>query len=248
LGLLRLDPLEWPWEGGFVSLVAEYPDFFPYFRPEVRTRDLQLPKHQDPIRGTLCLINRDTRNWSTHYTLATYLVERLPLVVTAATTGDLAMAASLEESQGEPISDFLPYLPAAVIMVDGGWVIPPDEVGGEMTIGVDPALPVGDGVLRGAVLEVKEATGSTICTALPRLGRLFPYRIASRWARLPSLPVASDAGAIVRAAVDATPTARFGPYRALAGCQVAVLGLVFPEEVGYRETKDSWVFAIEVRR
>jgi hypothetical protein len=248
LGLLRLDPVEWPWEGGFVSLVAEYPDFFPYFRPEVMTRDLQLPKHQDPVRGALCLINRDTRNWRTNSTLATYLLERLPLLVTAATTRDSALAASLEEHQGEPISDFLPYLPAGVIMVDGHWIIPPDEVGGDMTIGVDPALPVGDGVLRGAVLEVKDASGSPLCTAMPRLGQLFPYHIACRWARLPSLPAASDARAVIKAALTATPAVRFGPHRSLANSQVAILGLLFPEEVVYRETKESWVFALEVRR
>jgi hypothetical protein len=245
-GLLRLDPFEWPWRDGFLTLVAEFPDFFPYFRPEVKTKDLHLRKHQDPIHGTLCLLNRDSRNWRTDTTLARHLSERLPLVVTAATTEDPDLAASMEEHQGEPISDYLPYLPSAVIMVDGSWVIPPDVLGGDLVIGVDPSLPLAAGVLRGAVIEVRDPFGAVVCHGSGALGQLFRGRLTGRWTRVPKLPVAADPSVIIQAITNTTSAAKFGPSSLLGPNRVAILGLVFPEEVGYGKVKESWVFAVEV--
>ena len=244
-GLLRLDPVWWPWGGQRLRLVAQYPDCYPYFRPEVRAPDLNLPHHQIPGGGNLCLINRDTRHWNVNETLATFLSSRLPMLMSSVTTDDPQVAAAIEEHQGEPISDYLPYHGWTMLLVDGGWEVPGQEEGGDLLIALDPNLNVAQGWLRGALLEVRGADGRILCRASDSLGRLFSARIPARWARIAAMPVATEPGEILRQLAATTPAAKFGPRRTVGSTRLAVLGLVFPEEVGYRKIGDSWVFGLE---
>jgi hypothetical protein len=244
-GLLRLNPIWWPWGDQRLRLVAEYPDCYPYFRPEVRAPELKLPHHQIPGVGNLCLINRDTRHWNVNDTLATFLSSRLPMLIRTATTDDPQEAAALEEHQGEPVSDYLPYHGWTMLLVDGGWEVPAEEASGELLIALDPKVNIAHGGLRGAVLEVRGADGRVLCRASDALGRLFVARLPARWARIAVMPVATEPEDIFRQIAATTPAARFGPLRTVGASRLAVLGLVFPEELGYRKIGDSWVFALE---
>src|SRR5207247_934545 len=119
-----------------MQLIAEYPDMYPYFRTEVRAVNARFGRHQSPIGGNLCLINRDTRNWDVADTLASFLQSRLPLLLKTVRSEDEAEVAALEEHQGEPISDYLPYHPAAMLLVDGSWRVPVDIQGGSLLVGL----------------------------------------------------------------------------------------------------------------
>jgi hypothetical protein len=189
-------------------------------------------------------VNRDTRNWDVDDTLATFLKKRLELTVRAATTDDPDEAANLEEHQGEPLSDYLPYLGAATLLVDGHWHIPDEEDSGELLIGLDPNVDLQRGLLRGAVLEVRGSNGVLLAAAPDSLAQLFRARLAARWTRVTEMPALPDAGGILSRLRAFAPAASFGPLRPIGAVRIAVLGLLIAEEVGYRTTGQSWVFGL----
>jgi hypothetical protein len=243
-GLLRLNRLAWQFGEDRLELVAEYPDLYPYFRPEVRAPNLKLPRHQSPA-GNLCLVNRDTRNWDVDDTLATYLDKRLELTIRAASTNDPDEAAKLEEHQGEPLSDYLPYSGAAILLVDGHWQIPDGETMGELLVGLDPNLDLGQGMLRGAVLEVRGMGSAVLARAPDSLARLFRARLTAPWVRVGNMPTLPDVGAILSHVREIAPAAVFPRAQSVGSSRLALLGLLFTEELGYRTTGASWVFALE---
>jgi hypothetical protein len=243
-GLLRINRLAWRFGEERLELVAEYPDLYPYFRPEVRAPSLLLPRHQSPA-GNLCLVNRDTRNWDVDDTLATYLSKRLELTIRAARTSDPDEAANLEEHQGEPLSDYLPYFGSAILLVDGHWQIPDRETKGDLLVGLDPNLDLRQGLLRGAILEVRGSAGKLLAKAPDTLARLFRARVAAPWVRVGDMLALPDVGAILTNVRATAPTAVFPRAQSIGVSRVALLGLLFTEELGYRTTGQSWVFALE---
>src|SRR5579864_9007258 len=48
---------------GPVELRAEFPDFYPYVRPEVYATTLDLERHQNPFGKNLCLLGRRSDVW-----------------------------------------------------------------------------------------------------------------------------------------------------------------------------------------
>src|SRR3546814_17097901 len=89
-----------------VKLGATYPDFFPFFRPEVRSADLKLGRHQNPIGGNLCLIGRRTSRWYAEETLADILKLQIPPLLDHARPGAAGPLEKEEEPQGEPASEY----------------------------------------------------------------------------------------------------------------------------------------------
>lgn len=101
---------EWPHEGGVLPLRAVYPDSYPFLRPQVLLRDpvpFRDRRHVAPD-GTLCLIGRDSRQWTSSLTVPALLREMLT---------DALKASANEDRQGEPAEvwwngspvDDLPY-------------------------------------------------------------------------------------------------------------------------------------------
>jgi len=82
-GILRLDLSIPGEEGESLKLQVTFPDLYPYFRFEVRAPEIDLPHHQNPFSKNLCLLGRSTRHWNTSDTLAKFIRERVPLVLTA---------------------------------------------------------------------------------------------------------------------------------------------------------------------
>lgn len=46
------------------ELIINFPDSFPYFRPEVVAKGISLPRHQNLKTGNLCLIPRPSMYWN----------------------------------------------------------------------------------------------------------------------------------------------------------------------------------------
>jgi hypothetical protein len=240
-GLLRLNPLRWPWNGGSVDLIADYPDYFPYFRPEVRAPTLHLPQHQSP-RGNLCLLNRDTRNWD-HQTLAELLKAQLKRVVYAATS-ETDEARTVEDPQAEPLSDYIPFPGWGMMLVDGSWRIPAGCTHGQLSIGLDPKW-IGDG-LRGAVLEVRGPAGELLGQSHKGIRRLFPPALRAPWTRVAEVPFYDDQLDMVTALLAVNPKTHFSSLTPVGGRGVAVVAYLFKEELAYQQPPgDSWLFAME---
>lgn len=101
---------EWPHEGDVLSLRAVYPDSYPFLRPQILLRDpapFRGRRHVAP-EGTICLIGRDSRQWTSSLTVPALLREKL---------ADALKANDNEDPQGEPAevwwngspADDLPY-------------------------------------------------------------------------------------------------------------------------------------------
>jgi len=231
--------------GEELSLVATYPDLFPYVRFDVRAPDLDLHRHQHPFTKGLCLIGRATENWEVDDTLAVFLTERLPLVLETALGEDPEEVAAREEHQGEPFSDYYPYQEDSICIVDSSWELNPMINEGELVIGLEGNSGL---LLRGAILEVRDARGATLAQADPALAQLYPKRITGRWARRAEPIPEADASAFLRTLAAEHP--QLGrPFRhVVGGGRLEVTALVFREEQGWRDHGDGWVFAVKAEQ
>jgi molybdopterin/thiamine biosynthesis adenylyltransferase len=228
-------------EGQQLNLMATFPALYPYFRFEVQAPDLQLDHHQNPLAKNLCLIGRNTSNWSTEDTLAKSIQNQLPLVLEAARTDDHAAAAMLEEHQGEPVSNYYPYVNDAIVLVDSSWDLPTNITRGELEIGIqDSSVPV----IRGVVLKIRDSRGTVLASADPVLRRLYPKLIRGRWFRVQALAHESDPRTFLESYAREQST-----ITQLMACPVKdwrmdVTGLVFPEELRYQQKGDGWIFVV----
>lgn len=230
-------------EGERIDLVAIFPDFYPYLRPEVIAPALGLQRHQNPASRSLCLIGRSTANWQPGDTLAGLLKSQLHRLLRAARSDDPSQRAGLEEPQGEPYSDYYPYSPDTMIIVDSAWKIPSGIERGTVRIGVDFKRSTASATLRGAVLEILDNYGNRIAEAAPFMHGQFSRTISAPWRLLPRPISVQPGGGFGIPAEFAKP--HFQPV----GCAtIDVAAILFPEEVAANTTGLGWVFVLRVKR
>lgn len=99
-----------------LKLTAQYPDTFPYFRPEVIAPDLNLPRHQHPVTKNLCLLPRNTFAWNPTQTLGSFLAEQLPKVFVKGYETDLDKIKADPLEQAEPASEYYVSLGAPHVL------------------------------------------------------------------------------------------------------------------------------------
>jgi hypothetical protein len=227
-----------------LELVATFPDLYPFFRFEVQSPTLLLPRHQHPFGRTLCLIGRRSDNWSTRDTLADFLRDRLPTTIATALDPSTETAAADEEHQGEPFTDYYTYEPQTALIVDAKWHV--DAPGGELTVGLPPGTPPDQPLLiRGAVLSVRDQQRQEIATADPRLARLFTHHITARWVRLQEPPAQDGGAAALGEIIKADPNLSRPLWQRVAGStSVDITAAIFPEELTWRATGDAWLFVV----
>jgi ubiquitin-protein ligase len=94
-GILIVD-FEWPYEGRTLPLRAIYPDGYPYLRPHVTLQDPSLfpSRHISPNDGSLCLIGRDSRQWTSGLNVPQLLRDQL---------SEALKGGANEDPQGEPV-------------------------------------------------------------------------------------------------------------------------------------------------
>lgn len=242
-------------DGESVELEILYPDLFPYLRPEVYAPGLSLVRHQNPALHNLCLLDRDTSAWEPEETGAWLVAERVPKLLSLFEQGPEAMAAG-EVAQGEPVSAYFEAqaIPGAVIFVPGEAL----ELDSGLRVGsgrlhfapdVQPALAV-----RALLGELVVRSGSgkknkLIARADEPLARRFGgAELPMRWVRLEGAPDGYNADGILAAAGAVQPGFEAPPWQNVAGGQVGVTGVVFPEEVGQGIYADAWLFAVRHQR
>lgn len=238
--------------GNVVALEVLYPDLFPYFRPEVFAPQLELERHQNPRDHNLCLLDRPTSNWRPSDTGGWLVAERVPYLLSLLAAGPDEMREA-EAPQGEPASVYFASPSGAAIFV-------PAEA-----LAVDPERRAGSGriclaadglrglTLRGLLCElvVKPRAGKSVKVAGAGdelASRFSGAHLGMRWARLDGPPSGFDADAIF-AAADSVQAGFGRPHWQAVGVgELAVAGVVFPEEVRQNEYEDTWVFGVRVRR
>lgn len=82
----------------------EFPDNYPYFRPEVILKNHSLSRHQHPSGKNLCLIPRPTQFWEV-VSIGEFLQARLALVLSKGEITDPVEIALDPDEQAEPISE-----------------------------------------------------------------------------------------------------------------------------------------------
>lgn len=226
-----------------ITLVADFPTTYPYFRVEVAADGLDLVHHQDPYGKTLCLFGRDTGEWSPSFTLARVVCERLPLVLEAGNAVDASTVAGLEQHQAEPVTDYFPYAPGGMVIVDSTWDLK-GRTDGQLLLRADP----GAWPLRGAVALVR-AAGERLAEATPVLLRAYPgsLELQGRWVSLPEPPGRNEPAAVMEAATRLDPALARPVWKQLNGRLVDIVGVAFPEETGWRETGIGWLFLVRTR-
>lgn len=168
-----------PIDGRETTFLVTYPNLFPFFRFEVRSPDLTLPLHQNPLSGDLCLLGRAAYFDPVDDTTARFLKERLPALLQAAHAATPEEAADLEEHQAEPVTEYYPR--GGTLLVDGGWLLPPVAVRGHVVLGA----PLGDNPPFGrvAILELRDDRGALLHRLESRVAKLFPVKLQGLWIR-----------------------------------------------------------------
>jgi ThiF family len=238
--------------GKQIALEVAYPDLFPYLRPEVYAKELQLDRHQNPYEGNLCLLDRSSRAWKPSYTAAWLVAEKVPYLLDLLDVGGKEMALA-ESPQGEPFSTYFPGVPGTVVFIPEEMVgLGSESQAGSGRIGVasieGPRL-----ALRGAIVElVEKRRGGRKTRHLAKaeqriLERFNGTQLPFRWVRLPQLPTENTAAALLEAIAREQPGFATPRWEQVADGEIAIVGAVFAEEVRQGQFEDGWLFAIRAR-
>ncbi|WP_080484090.1 ThiF family adenylyltransferase [Burkholderia cenocepacia] len=243
-----------PHEGGVLALTAVYPDTYPYFVPMVTTDSVQFQRHQHPLGRNLCLLAREGEDWRPgHDSLATLIREQLPAIL-GVNSGCMEpdAVAQAEDHAGEPLSSFLPYVPECSVIVPDE--TPPVEVpAGRLSLLLrsTPAGWPGQCFVNGIVESIADLQGKS----LVRFNRRIPSFDRSTngfWLRLNERPAVNT---FESSAIDLYKLVdgRLAPLtKAIQNAkrgEVFIVGLLYPDEVSWRNNADDWVFlAIQVVR
>lgn len=249
--IVKKDPREgilvlrfnYEYEGHALELEAVFPDLYPFFRFEVKGLNLELSRHQNPFNKNLCLIGRSTLNWDIDDKLADFIVNRIPNVVRASLSEK--PLPEVEEIQGEPISTLYQYLVNRIVLFDSSWQIDPVVTNGHLVLGVSDYLF--------AVLEVSDSSGRVVERLDDDLSSIFEKSVCCKWIRCYE--------SIKEWKADDFKKKLFGINSShlrkdflnaqsinLSQGKACVTGVLFPEEVADRETKDGWVFLLQTKR
>lgn len=230
----------WPVIDGIeIATVTTFPDLYPFFRFLVAAPDLSLAKHQVPGTKELCLIGRPSVNWNSDHSLASYLLDRLPIVLKAARTTDVDLSDSLEDLQGEPWSDYARYEPGGIVLIDSSWEL--SGKGGRLDFNLMLSAP---GTLR-AVISRAESDGG-VSTARDEVARLGGTSCTGAWVRYEHPPDLSSPEALFKSARKRVTTKSLPAFTLPDGRRAHMIAVLFPEEVQRRVFGDGWIFVVKL--
>jgi molybdopterin/thiamine biosynthesis adenylyltransferase len=240
-GILVLDLIVDTADQGKIELRAEFPDFYPYGRPEVYATTLNLERHQNPFGKNLCLLGRRLDAWQPEMTLAQLIAEQLPKVLAANRSETKSEVASIEDQQGEPLSAFYNYALNGVVLLES--IFSPPMFGRAATA-TFAMLRGNDGVL--GALELRAPDGRAVARMSDELRRPFENPREGRWVLLDRAIRQADPSAFDAELIRRHPELTSRRY---AGDSDFVL-VGFPDELGWFEQKLNWVMLIrrKVRR
>lgn len=233
-------------EGQDLKLDVIFPELYPYFRFEIKGLNVSLKHHQNPFEKNLCFIGRSTINWAIDDTVADYIVNRLPRVIYAGSSDDDLTLREIEENQGEPVTAYYPYAKDYIVFSDSLWAIDSSIEGGTLKVGITPNLMLG-------ILEVRDKAGTLLAKANEEIIHLFKKKIDGRWIRFEEAIRDSDHRNVLKKLTEKNKHLSRTYYQGIKDIfrneniesfQIDLIGVIFPEEVAYRKTKDGWIFLL----
>lgn len=224
------------------KLVVTFPDFYPFFRFSIEAPEIELEHHQHPFGKNLCVLGRATELWRTGDTVAAFIKDRVPEVISAGMSQNFAEVEGREENQAEPYSDYYTYAPA-MLSIDGAWDIRSSATYGTFRYGLVAAAGAVPWI-RGVVLEVRDQDDEIIAEASPSIGTRFSGRILKgRWVRSERAIAINDPAEFFAHVAALDPEARRLKTDTVGEFGVSLRAAVFPEEVEWRTTgAHGWIF------
>lgn len=238
--------------GESIELEVHYPELYPYLRPEIYARGLELARHQNPFERNLCLLDRSSRAWKPSYPAAWLVAEKVPYLLDLLDAGDEEMALA-ESPQGEPACTYFVGVPGTVVFIPGAMSeLGADSRAGSGRIAVAP-IEGPQLALRGAIAElVEKEAGGRKTKLLGRaearlLERFGGPQLPFRWVRLDRLPAANTAAALLAAIAAEQPGFETARWQKVRDGEMAIVGAVIAEEVRQGEYEDGWLFVVRGR-
>lgn len=227
-----------------VPLTVTFPDGYPNTAPQVTAPDLGMAHHQHPFGGTLCLLGRETKYWTSTDTVADLLDAQLSKAIAA---GRAAPGTGVDEvDQAEPFASYYPYAPAVEFLLAGAidQVTPGQSGKAEFVVsGPFPPPPQGPRFI-GLVDEMRNGTRvlhrcpDTVARLLGSGGT----RVTGRWVMLDAPVRSDDSAELWRAAAD--EDAAGVAVTAVGGRMLQLRAVGFPDEISRTERGTSWVVVI----
>jgi ThiF family len=241
-----------PRDGVALELQVAYPDSFPFMRPEVFAPGLRLERHQNPVEGNLCLLERSTLAWRVSDTAAWLVAERVPHLLALLAAGGDTLAAG-EAPQGEPASSYFKTEAGAVVFLTEEMLhIPAKHTTGvlRMTTGAgEPPQPLLRACLsKLSVRDQRERKQVLAELAGPLKDRFAGKGLEGRWVRLERFPQGNLPRDLLAAAVAVNPALETPRWQRLAdGSDMSIIGVVVAEEVAQGVWEDAWLFVVGTR-
>jgi len=187
------------------------------------------------------MIGRRTENWRTSDTLASFLLQRLPQVISAGSSSSKEEVAGMEQQQAEPISDYFTCQKGAGIIVDAEEIINPLYQSGLLLIGVTSQEAQ---VVQGGVLDVMDENGNKLVQPDNRLRQAFREGpISARWVRLAEPPQVNDPNTLFNDILNKAPYLDHIDNNQVKGGVLQIRAAIFPEETcGWRRVNQGWIF------
>jgi molybdopterin/thiamine biosynthesis adenylyltransferase len=217
------------------TLKVYFPSSYPHFPFQVLAPSLSLARHQDPYSKALCFIARIETEWRADDTVAKYLLEKLPDILKA---NESSGPFEGERHEGAPVTPYLPFERESVVLISD-WVLPTEAIRGDLQLVVERTDHT-HATLRGAVKRLSDQRGNVLGEVDARICRSFPRPTPGRWVRLPTIPKSNNPLELLteaQQAWSALATPRFSDDR-------DIVGIVFRDEVRYREWQDTWIFLV----
>jgi hypothetical protein len=234
-GILVLDLVVPTEDHGDVRLIADFPDVYPYLRPEVYAPALDLPRHQNPFGKNLCLLGRRSDAWQPEMTLANLIHDQLSRVFAANKADTAAAAENLEEHQGEPITAFYQYAQNAAVVIGDDFSPPVFDRAADA---IFAKLKGNDGVI--TVVELRRPDGRLALRGDTQLTTSFVNQFAGRWVRLDSAIQVEGGAAFDDELVRRRP--ELGKRGFVNDLDHILIG--FPDEVRWFEKRLNWVMLV----
>ncbi|BCM17686.1 ThiF family adenylyltransferase [Mesorhizobium sp. J8] len=245
--------VDWPLDTATtLRLQAVFPDAYPHFRPQVfllAGLDPPPARHRSPREGNLCLLGRDTRQWTPGWSLCTLLQKQL--VDAVRDTGE-------EDPQGEPAEYWWNNLGSdsgSYCLIDSDWNLANASHGTlhlryihDQTLKVQAENGTSRSpAVRAYVEEVRDEDGQVLhqwAGPLPADLADAKYQLEVPWVRSKDtiLPEPQLGAQLKKLRQEYSWLERARPRNYGPGLKFDLRALVYPSELAFNETGLGWCF------
>lgn len=216
-----------------------FPPTYPFTRVEVFAPELHLRWHQNLYSKNVCLLDRAVDAWTPEQSVAEFLTEQFPKLLSASNAASISEVDKLEVHQAEPASAHVPSLRDSVILLDADWDLNRATEYGSLRL----LLREGEKTCRGVIYEMSLGKQQPVLDCFlsreewERRG--FKQDMRVRWYRLNEPLNGMTADQCAQKIHNL-----YGASLAIVPGEPQILGLIFPEEIDWRSSNSSLLFLL----